>query len=1663
MKPLVHEHCKRLLINLVVVLVCRGERSTVAKALLDFQSVSNIALDRSISVKGSINAIAEEGSIADNNETGISDPGNLQRNSSSLSQSSDKDKINSAEDNSLSVEDKARELIEFLTKSDCRPLWPFEDITPRNTAIKSAEQLEAFLRMVIAIFEEAVPHAHLLERWSYEALHWATSCSSRHYAGRSFQVFRGIRTPLTWTMLSDVLQRFTESVAEQSDDMQGYAMEIMLTFLSAVQCAFAEAPRPYLENYLLQHEIYNQSIDDSLYRLPNCNGADVGAATSGHYRSYSTDFELGCPLRQRSVSEGEALKQHKRYASELTLPKSIYYYGANVPSFKELTDFQQLPENPLDMLARLFWIGVSLLESDFEHEFVMAVNLIEEVLHGMDLCKSESLERVEKILPKLHWQAFPGVQSLLLKGLTSSATADTTLKLLAKLTTLVNISIIDPSPASGLSLNIIALLPTLVIHFDDVDERSASIATNIAKACEIDKSLSNLGKVMILYKERDYSKSVQTWIEVVCKYILDVFPHLSTTMLALLVEILEQGPNHFQQPVLNTICAILKYSDATSPGLKQFHGHLLKVVTAHVKDVNLWRDSLNILKLVVSNSSQIHNDAYNDDGVQNIRSSFYIPSRASIASILPSAPKLPWGSSLTIAESSWSTAAPGFRKELPGRTLQFTYDVTATPLIGAKFERSSKEALNEGKMEESSSSTVSCWRRPHGSQKKTREHLIQLLPLCGHKGALKASHSVTFSSSSDLAVESKQTASSGEASGDEQADIDDTGFSGRQLHNVFTEFDFLDDELDKESDDMNSFGWASTTELGKGESLENLRSMPSPSRSGSEEELRENKDEEVSDEEESEYGTSLTSSVLHSLKESMVDEYDDESDHEETQTPIAIDVREDQNVTDKPELSPASLGSNDSTLDGVEEQDQESMNDAIQVGQNDSPNRRSELLSASPVHALTITPMEEIPSIWSLFVTAFLSSPTILSAVESFPYFPLVLKASSSWLQSLTQDCCEQFHPHLKLIYDKYTAVRQTIDDHLQIPFIFIDKETFEKANLLAKHKFMTLKLNECIQVLQEKREKAIEQLQSLQRHKDLASEREDSCDFQFFPAANEDEGSNRKLLQKLFSLCFYLHRLHVQFILCLEIYQNYVTKVMKSTRQLEATDLSNELSECLAKVDVSRELQQDTEYAIHSSMKTNGDDFERKNDIELIYLENESECSQGLGHESDSEIAQQELIEHGMPRVGHSPTGEVPRDFMYVLEEEAEGIDSVPQDHAANAENVDEETAEALNLDISNEDIRTAQIINTQEDVCSVTVSGKLGCEDANGNDVSGNDLHMLKESLGDVHDLNNSQSTSLTDQQRDIAKVEGDIVDPSQSENPERNISVSELRSSSSSLTCEKTPAIETILENVIISSSFREDSNERVSRKKVKAKNGKKGNMEINHADFQNDPQSWEYKHNGDENEQYKVDEEKRDKEGDTRKEQNSHELEEKNAKLETVVEVVGDLNFEDVVNPPKDKNETPIDPPSKAVAVEEKQHEVRIADSYRLIEIASTLMANDNGSWTEKRACHGSDGEIQTVEILLTNISNSIEDGEFSDIVRFLREYRREQLARDIFIDDNERDILMILFAKYLMKNKPSSVFALTSSLESLADVCDELSECMTELLSLINSEKEKRNK
>eukprot|EP00794_Sanderia_malayensis_P007422 gene7422-8242_t len=1695
-KPMVHEHCKRLLINLVVVLVCRGERSSVAKALLDFQSVSNIALHRSISVKGSITAIAEEGVISDTSEPAISEAGSLHRSSPTISQNSERERVASSEENTLSVEEKARELIEFLTKSDCKPLWQFEDITPRNNAIKSADQLEVFLRMVTGIFEEAVPHAHLLERWGYEALHWATSCSSRHYAGRSFQMFRGIHTPLTWTMLSDVLQRLVESVAESSDDMQGYVMEILLTILSAVDGAFSEAPKPYLEDFLLSKMSNQVSMDDLRLHMPHYKLSDSSAMT-GHSRSYSTDFDLGYPLRHRSSVDNPNLKTHKRYTSELTLPKIAPHHMANVPSLKELTDFQQLPENPLDMVARLFWVGVSLLESDFEHEFLMAIRLLEKVLDAMDLTKSEGLERVERIARKLNWPGFPGLQSLLLKGLTSSITADSTLHLLANLTTMTSISIIDPSPATGLSLNILALLPMLVTHFDDVDDTSKAVATNIAKACERDKSLANLGKIMLMYRDGEYSKPQQTWIEVVCKCMLDVFPHLSTTMLALLVEILEQGPAHFQQPVLNMICAILKYSDATSPGLKQFHGHLLKVVTAHVKDVNLWKDSLSILKLVVSNSSQIHEA---DDCVEDnaIRSSDLIQPRASIASFLSLAPKLPWGSSLTLADSSWSVTPQSLRKELPGRTLQFTYDVQATPLIGAKFNHGSKECVFDSKVDESSSSAAPCWRRPYACQKRTRERLVQLLPLCGHKGTLKASLSVIFSSSSDLAVESKQGPSSGEASGDEQVDdkMDETGFSGKQLRNLFTEFDFLDDELDKESEDMSSFGWASTTELRKSESMEHLRNIPS--RSESEEDLREMKDEELTDEEDSELASSLPSSVMTSMKEEeaeAVDDDEEESEKEESPSASIFEVRTDTNITEKPEPSPASCYSG-STIDALEHDLNQDVDDKDAAIVN-----ANELKGFFTPTALIAT-FDEIPCQWSSFLKSFISSPTVLSAAESLPYFPLILKASGYWVKRLTIDCCGKIKPYFEELNEKFSMIIEILESQLQVPHVYLDTEPFQSGDLLARHKCTVLKFDESIKMLQDRREHVLEQLESLQISEEEEGQNsegnEDGFRFQFFGSGGSDieelRKMNARLLRRLLELGTCLYRLHVQFIMCMEIYQSYVQKVVKVTQKMEVTDITSEFLQAQERLDdvISSEIEA-------------GSVREATRKV--------TESSEALKNtRKEHEDAEDVNAERKM-------TVEIPNEQAESKENGMEILDEKEQNSKENIESALCQELLQEPLDASEEPIRTSsiniQIIDQQEvgivngfrespidEGTKVDVSQQFSeADEANfeaGQEPVTNDMEVVE--LNDVlidnaYEISDTECDKPADipaapQDKTIAvedliceEIRGDpamvLEDPflvadedrgSTTSTAERLLGSSERQELSDSYT----PSLTAEIETVRISTSFNEDQKVLVGKalsvdqkefvesmevdctesgmeKEECGMDSKESGMEIKESGMESKESGMEIKESGMDEKEIgveKVDEGEK-KKGDVENKETTVGINKINVEDKDTVQD-SDITCK--------KNDSQKDKADAAFDNVDQTEAQRTCDDTTPRNPCIVVTTDENN--TDRPESNNTDS-------IIDKITHELSCGHFSEAIDLLRQHRTSstddtgasehvELLKSI-----DRDTLLTLLARSMVRSR-SSVYVLTGSFEKLADICDQLSECMVELFAAICSVDNKKD-
>jgi len=116
----------------------------------------------------------------------------------------------------LTIQDLTIALVRFLAGSQGQPLWACEDITARLWNIKSANQLITFLNNTLKIFTHSFPHSNLERKWAQVSLQIGLACSSRHYAGRSLQVYRSLRVPLVSRTLCDILSRLVETVAEVS-------------------------------------------------------------------------------------------------------------------------------------------------------------------------------------------------------------------------------------------------------------------------------------------------------------------------------------------------------------------------------------------------------------------------------------------------------------------------------------------------------------------------------------------------------------------------------------------------------------------------------------------------------------------------------------------------------------------------------------------------------------------------------------------------------------------------------------------------------------------------------------------------------------------------------------------------------------------------------------------------------------------------------------------------------------------------------------------------------------------------------------------------------------------------------------------------------------------------------------------------------------------------------------------------------------------------------------------------------------------------------------------------------------------------------------------------------------------------------------------------------
>ncbi|KAI5637017.1 protein furry [Phthorimaea operculella] len=290
---------------------------------------------------------------------------------------------------------------------------------------------------------------------------------------------------MTGRMVSDILSRLVETVAEQGEDMQGYVTELLLTLEAAVDSLESNfRPLDYMRDIFKSTPNLNnkdgQQVNGSAYsggkRSP---GVCVGCV-SNHTRS--TSYSVSYCVRKNAPPSSVDKPQHGNEARPRPCSEAAKGICPNLcrsrsaQSLKLLGD-SATQDDKLTILATLFWVGASLLESDYDHEFLLGVRLLARVMARLPLDRPDARERLDRT--QAHTS--PSLHALLLKGCTHPNTYEPVVGVLADMIPLLELPVIDPTQSLAFPMTVVALLPYMLLHYEDANELCVRAACHIAQ------------------------------------------------------------------------------------------------------------------------------------------------------------------------------------------------------------------------------------------------------------------------------------------------------------------------------------------------------------------------------------------------------------------------------------------------------------------------------------------------------------------------------------------------------------------------------------------------------------------------------------------------------------------------------------------------------------------------------------------------------------------------------------------------------------------------------------------------------------------------------------------------------------------------------------------------------------------------------------------------------------------------------------------------------------------------------------------------------------------------------------------------------------------------------------------------------------------------------
>ncbi|GFR96359.1 furry [Elysia marginata] len=1076
-RALVYEHCKKLLQNLLLLAASSQDTSCA--------DISRLLLSHRSSVADTLKIISEDRDAQLTLETPSRDPHTqyITKSTFSIDSSATVTPDNAPEyaDPELlnTVDEIIRAILGFLDTRKGRPLWSSEDITPKMLSTQSATHLDYFLRYTVKCFKELSPLALVEQRWSQVALQLALSCSSRHYAGRSFQILRALQIRPSTPMLSDILSRLVETVAEQGEDMQGYVTEMMLTLEASIDNLDLEF-RPI--DFMRELFISTPNLAKDLGGV-GIGFSGEGGNTSQNRRSAITAPREAHPHHARSTSYTVSAYTQRAYAGGEKSPRKRFqeirestrsgrfikptlYEGrceddeeeafsdgdgrlrsgtdiegrkSNLGRSRSAQSLKNLDqsgtEDKLTLVTQMFWITVSLLESDYEYEFSLAVRLLDKILCHLQPERPECQNKLDKILNQIKWPNFPGVYILLMK-------------------------------------------------------------------------------------------------------------------------VLEKGQQIYQGACLQILYCMVHYLDISSAPSTVLNQELFASINKHVQ-TNNWKEALKILKLAVTRSSTL---AAAPPSSHHSSSSH--PSELAVFA---------HSSHTSFAEAESLTK---FSKELPGRTLDFTIDLSKMPIIGRKFIYPESyrhipfdERGGEGKNQNSANGSAvslsrkpsnnqdldSVWRRPQASQARVRERLVNLLTCFGQRVGLPKSPSVIFSQSSDtLDHQPSVGGSSGEETSLPEASSNDTLLgnesSGNELM-VFKNFDFLDNELEEsESEDAFFFqfndrrhslhlGNAGAGHGGRHHHHHNFGSEPNLQLVG---------------------GVTgpagdrgSLAKIVGSPRDSVTEEpsTDDESETSEPDRSGATAISDlTVGVSASSQVQGSALGKLRSSplTASTQSLSSNSPSETDTVDLNSS--QASPAFSQLSMVLLNLQD-DELEEAWRAHVTRVMAECSLSHVGRTCRIFPRLFRELRKRVTTMTKEACYYIpkSENLNIITSQILQVLDLIHQQLDCPFFFSDSESVFGSCLLARHRFCVMEIQDCFDTYVTKKDIAEQSLESLK-----------SC----IKQQSLGDGGSYDLCgeEKKLALCRCLYKLLFQLVLLFESYLKLLDAFQMVTASPQVLDTSSQV-----------------------------------------------------------------------------------------------------------------------------------------------------------------------------------------------------------------------------------------------------------------------------------------------------------------------------------------------------------------------------------------------------------------------------------------------------------------------------------------------------------------------